>query len=43
MDHKKITISVALIQSSSSYICLRGSDNLSNEYVEFPGGKLLIK
>ena len=43
MDHKKITISVALIQSSSSYICLRRNDNLYKDYIEFPGGKLLNK
>ena len=43
MDHKKITISVALIQSSSSYICLRRNDNHYKDYIEFPGGKLLNK
>jgi 8-oxo-dGTP diphosphatase len=41
MHTKKITISVALIQNGSSYICLQRKNKLYNNYIEFPGGKLL--
>ena len=41
MYHKKITISVALIQNGSSFICLRRDDNHYKDYIEFPGGKLI--
>jgi 8-oxo-dGTP diphosphatase len=41
MHHKNITISVALIQNGSSYICLRRDDNHYKDYIEFPGGKLI--
>ena len=41
MFHKKIAISVALIQKDSSYICLRRNSNLYKDYIEFPGGKLI--
>ena len=41
MHNKKITISVALIQNGSSYICLRRDDNHYRDYIEFPGGKLM--
>ena len=43
MCHKKITISVALIQNGSSYICLKRDDNHYKDYIEFPGGKLINK
>ncbi len=43
MYHKKITISVALIQNGSSYICLNRDDNHYKDYIEFPGGKLINK
>ena len=43
MHHKKITISVALIQNGSSYICLRRDDDHYKDYIEFPGGKLINK
>ena len=43
MQHKKITISVALIQDGSSYICLKRNDNYYKDYIEFPGGKLINK
>ena len=43
MHHKKITISVALIQNGSSYICLRRDNNNYKDYIEFPGGKLIKK
>ena len=41
MHTKKISISVALIQDGSSYICLQRKNKLYNNYIEFPGGKLL--
>jgi 8-oxo-dGTP diphosphatase len=41
MHTKKISISVALIQDGSSYICLKRKNKLYNNYIEFPGGKLL--
>jgi len=41
MYTKKISISVALIQDGSSYICLQRKNKLYNNYIEFPGGKLL--
>ena len=41
MHYKKITISVALIQNGTSYICLRRNDNHYRDYIEFPGGKLI--
>ena len=41
MHHKKITISVALIQNGSSYICLRRNEDHYKDYIEFPGGKLM--
>jgi 8-oxo-dGTP diphosphatase len=43
MHHKKIIISVALIQSGSSFLCLRRDDNHYKDYIEFPGGKLINK
>ena len=43
MHHKKITISVALIQNGSSYICLRRNEDHYKDYIEFPGGKLINK
>ena len=43
MHHKTITISVALIQRGSSFICLRRNDSYYKDYIEFPGGKLLNK
>ena len=43
MEHKKITISVALIQNGSSYICLKRAGNYYKDYIEFPGGKLINK
>ena len=43
MRHKKITISVAIIQNGSSYICLRRDDIYYKDYIEFPGGKLIDK
>ncbi len=43
MYSKKITVSVALIQNGSSYICLRRDDNHYKDYIEFPGGKLINK
>ena len=41
MYTKKIAISVALIQNGTSYICLQRKNKLYNNYIEFPGGKLL--
>ena len=41
MHTKKISISVALIQNGSSYVCLQRKNKLYNNYIEFPGGKLL--
>ena len=41
MHIKRIAISVALIQNGSSYICLQRKNKLYNNYIEFPGGKLL--
>tara|TARA_B100001059_G_C17783141_1_gene555483 strand:- start:514 stop:1413 length:900 start_codon:yes stop_codon:yes gene_type:complete len=41
MQTKKIDISVALIQDCSSYVCLRRKSQSFNNYIEFPGGKLL--
>ena len=38
---KNITISVALIQNRSSYICLRRNNKVYKDYIEFPGGKLI--
>ena len=38
---KNITISVALIQNGSSYICLRRNKKAYTDYIEFPGGKLI--
>jgi 8-oxo-dGTP diphosphatase len=38
---KNITISVALIQNRSSYICLRRNNKAYKDYIEFPGGKLI--
>ena len=43
MYPKKITISVALIQNGSSFVCLRRDDNHYKDYIEFPGGKLINK
>jgi mutator protein MutT len=37
----KIAISIALIQNGSSYICLQRKNKTYNNYIEFPGGKLL--
>ena len=41
MYHRKIAISVALIQNGTSYICLRRDNNHYKDYIEFPGGKLI--
>ena len=41
MHTKRIAISVALIQNDSSYICLQRKNKIYNNYIEFPGGKLL--
>ena len=41
MHTKKISISVALLQNGSSYICLKRKNKLYYKYIEFPGGKLL--
>tara|TARA_Y100000389_G_scaffold39897_1_gene34392 strand:+ start:5922 stop:6821 length:900 start_codon:yes stop_codon:yes gene_type:complete len=42
MHTKKIAISVALIRDGSSYICLRRKKEPYNNYIEFPGGKILV-
>lgn len=41
MHTNKIAISIALIQNGSSYICLQRKNKTYNNYIEFPGGKLL--
>ena len=41
MHYKKIVISVALIKSGPSYICLRRNSEPYYHYLEFPGGKII--
>ncbi len=41
MQTKNIAISVALIQTDFSYICLRRKSQSYHDYIEFPGGKML--
>ena len=39
MSYKRIEISIGLIKSKSSYICLKRSEQPYKNFIEFPGGK----
>ena len=42
MHTRKIAISVALIRDGTYYICLRRKKEPYNNYIEFPGGKIVV-